>query len=120
MDPQSRHRHKTAARKFDGYKGHVGIDPDSEIITATTVTPGNAGDASVASDLIADLIAQAHPADTEQAGTEQPTQPQAEQPQTEQPQTEQTGQSGVEQPQTEQTEQPQAEQSGQVGQPQTE
>src|SRR4051795_2358905 len=55
VDPQSRHGHKTAARGFDGYKGQVGIDPDSEIITATRVTPGNAGDASVAEDLIADL-----------------------------------------------------------------
>jgi Transposase DDE domain len=118
VDPQSRHGHKTAARRFDGYQGHVGIDPDSEIITATTVTPGNAGDASVVADLIADLIAQAHPADTEQPGTEQPTQPQTEQPQTEQteqPQTEQT-----EQPQTEQTEQPQTEQTEQTEQPQTE
>ena len=43
VDPQARHGHKTAARGFDGYKAHVGIDPDSEIITATTVTAGNAG-----------------------------------------------------------------------------
>ena len=48
VDPEARHGHKTAARGFDGYKGHVGIDPDSEIITATTVTAGNAGDASAA------------------------------------------------------------------------
>ncbi|HEX2806501.1 MAG TPA: IS1182 family transposase [Kineosporiaceae bacterium] len=56
VDRQARHGHKTAARGFDGYKGHVGIDPDSEIITATTVSAGNAGDASVAEDLIADLL----------------------------------------------------------------
>lgn len=56
VDPQARHGHKTAARGFDGYKGHVGIDPDTEIITATQVTPGNAGDASVAEDLIAGLL----------------------------------------------------------------
>lgn len=56
VDPETRHGHKTAARGFDGYKGHVGIDPDSEIITATVVTPGNAGDASVAEDLISDLV----------------------------------------------------------------
>ncbi len=56
VDPQARHGHKTAARGFDGYKGHLGIDPDSEIITATTVSAGNAGDASVAEDLIADLL----------------------------------------------------------------
>ena len=56
VDPDTRHGHKTAARGFDGYKGHVGIDPDSEIITATTVTAGNAGDASAAEDLITDLL----------------------------------------------------------------
>jgi hypothetical protein len=65
VDPDARHGHKTAARGFDGYKGHAAVDPDSEIITATTVTPGNAGDASVAEDLIADLLADdnAGPAD---------------------------------------------------------
>ena len=56
VDPETRHGHKTAARGFDGYKGHVGIDPDSEIITGTQVSPGNAGDASVAEDLVADLL----------------------------------------------------------------
>ncbi|MDA1147349.1 MAG: transposase [Chloroflexi bacterium] len=56
VDPEARHGHKTAARSFDGYKGHVAIDPNSEIITATAVTPGNAGDASVAEALIADLL----------------------------------------------------------------
>ena len=35
VDPEARHGHKTAARGFDGYKGHIAIDPDSEIITAT-------------------------------------------------------------------------------------
>lgn len=56
VDPQARHGHKSAARGFDGYKGHAGIDPDSEVITATTVSAGNAGDASVAEDLISDLL----------------------------------------------------------------
>jgi hypothetical protein len=56
VDPDARHGHKTQARGFDGYKGHVAVDPDSEIITDTTVTAGNAGDASVAEDLIADLL----------------------------------------------------------------
>ncbi|MEO9110267.1 MAG: IS1182 family transposase [Jatrophihabitantaceae bacterium] len=68
VDPQTRHGHKTAARGFDGYKAHVGIDPDTEIITATTVTAGNAGDASVAEDLIADLL-DTDTADTAEAGT---------------------------------------------------
>ncbi|MGH9286029.1 MAG: transposase, partial [Acidimicrobiales bacterium] len=54
VDPQARHGHKTSARGFDGYKGHLAIDPDSEIITATTATPGNTGDAEAAADLLAD------------------------------------------------------------------
>ncbi len=57
VDPEARHGHKTQARGFDGYKGHAAIDPDSEIITAATVTPGNAGDATVATELIDDLLA---------------------------------------------------------------
>lgn len=56
VDPDARHGHKTAARGFDGYKGHIATDPDSEIITNTCVTPGNAGDASVATELIADIL----------------------------------------------------------------
>ena len=57
VDPQARHGHKTSARGFDGYKGHVAIDPDSEVITATTVTVGNTGDAEPAKDLLADDLA---------------------------------------------------------------
>jgi IS5 family transposase len=56
VDPQARHGHKTSARGFDGYKGHLATDPDSEIITATTVTPGNSGDAEVAQSLLADIL----------------------------------------------------------------
>ena len=53
VDPDARHGHKTAARSFDGYKGHVAIDPDSEVIVATAVTAGNVGDAGAATDLLA-------------------------------------------------------------------
>ena len=56
VDPEARHGHKTSARGFDGYKGHVAVDPDSEIITATAVTAGNAGDAAAADKLIGDLL----------------------------------------------------------------
>lgn len=57
VDPETRHGHKTAARGFDGFKGHIAVDPDSEIITDTVVSAGNAGDGSVAADLIDDLLA---------------------------------------------------------------
>ena len=81
VDPQARHGHKTSAHAFDGYKGHVGIDPDSELITATAVTPGNAGDAAVAAALLADdLPARSEPGPAqdqlpaqELASEEQPT-----------------------------------------------
>lgn len=59
VDPEARHGHKTQARSFDGYKGHVALDPDAELVTATAVTPGNAGDASVALALLADDLAEA-------------------------------------------------------------
>jgi hypothetical protein len=55
VDPDARHGHKTSAHGFDGYKGSVAIEPDSEIITDTAVSPANAGDSSVAPDLIDDL-----------------------------------------------------------------
>jgi Transposase DDE domain/Transposase domain (DUF772) len=56
VDSETRHGHKTAARGFDGYKGHVAIDPDSEIITATEVTAGNVADASPALALLAEVL----------------------------------------------------------------
>jgi Transposase DDE domain/Transposase domain (DUF772) len=63
VDPQARHGHKTAAHGFDGYKGHIAIDPDSEVITATTVTAGNTGDAASAGDLLAqDIVTPGVPA----------------------------------------------------------
>jgi hypothetical protein len=58
VDPQARHGHKTSHRGFDGYKAHLAVDPDSEIITATAVTAGNTGDAQSAPALIADLTEQ--------------------------------------------------------------
>lgn len=56
VDPEARHGHKTSARGFDGYKGHIAIDPDSEIITRTAVTAGNAADASIAEALLSDVL----------------------------------------------------------------
>jgi len=47
VDPEARHGHKSSARGFDGYKGHVAIDPDSEIIIEAEVGPANGGDAEM-------------------------------------------------------------------------
>jgi hypothetical protein len=58
VDPEARHGHKTASRGFDGYKGHVAIDPDSELIVATEVTAANAGDATAAEALIGSTLEQ--------------------------------------------------------------
>jgi len=59
VDPDARHGHKTDHHSFDGYKGHIALDPDAELVTATAVTPGNAGDASVVPELLADELAAA-------------------------------------------------------------
>jgi hypothetical protein len=58
VDPDARHGHKSSARGFDGYKGHASVDPDSELVTATTATPGNVGDAAAAPGLLAELVDQ--------------------------------------------------------------
>jgi DDE family transposase/transposase-like protein DUF772 len=55
VDPQARHGHKSNARGLDGYKGHVAIDPDSEVICAAEVGAANTGDAAMAAALLADL-----------------------------------------------------------------
>ncbi len=57
VDPQARHGHKTAAHGFDGYKGHVALDPAAELVTAPVVSPGNAGDAMIAPALVASELA---------------------------------------------------------------
>jgi hypothetical protein len=57
VDPQARHGHKTAAHGFDGYKAHVAIDPDAEVICAAEVSAATSGDAVVAPTLLGDLAA---------------------------------------------------------------
>ena len=52
VDPDARHGRKSSSSRFDGYKAHIAIDSESEIITAAAVTPGNVHDAKVAADLI--------------------------------------------------------------------
>jgi len=39
VDPEARHGRKTSANGFDGYKGHVAVDPDSELIVSTGSAP---------------------------------------------------------------------------------
>jgi len=56
VDPEARHGHKSRNRRFDGYKAHVSVDPDSELIDEVVVTPANRhdGDSDVVDDLVAD------------------------------------------------------------------
>lgn len=55
LDPDARHGRKSTSGKFDGYKGHTAIDPDTEIITDAAVGPANTGDGQMTSRLTADL-----------------------------------------------------------------
>jgi hypothetical protein len=52
VDTEARHGHKSRARTFDGYKAHLAVDPDDELITNVTVTPANAADRDVVEDLL--------------------------------------------------------------------
>ena len=54
VDPEARHGHKSRNRRFDGYKTHVSVDPDSELITAATATAGNVADRDAVEDLLAE------------------------------------------------------------------
>jgi Transposase DDE domain/Transposase domain (DUF772) len=73
VDPDARHGHKTSTRGFDGYKGHVAVDPDSELITATTVTAGNVGDGQAVDALLASELAERDATENEPpAGPEEP------------------------------------------------
>jgi hypothetical protein len=55
VDPQARHGHKTAAHGFDGYKAHIAIDPDSELITAAEASTATTSDAELTDRLLEDL-----------------------------------------------------------------
>jgi IS5 family transposase len=55
VDTQARHGHKSRHRRFDGYKAHLSVDPDSELIDEVAGTAGNAPDRDAAADLLAGL-----------------------------------------------------------------
>ena len=44
QDPEMRHGRKSKAKRFDGHKAAVAVDPQSQLITAVAVLPGNAPD----------------------------------------------------------------------------
>lgn len=53
VDPEARHGHKSKHRRFDGYKAHVSIDPDSELIDEVVATPANTPDRDAVDALLA-------------------------------------------------------------------
>jgi hypothetical protein len=53
VDTQARHGHKSHDRRFDGYKAHLRVDPDSELIDEVIVTAGNVHDSAPVDDLLA-------------------------------------------------------------------
>jgi Transposase DDE domain len=56
VDPEARHGHKSRNRRFDGYKAHLSVDPDSELIDEVVATPANAPDRDAVDGLMADHI----------------------------------------------------------------
>lgn len=52
VDVEARHGHKSRARTFDGYKSHVGVDSDDELITNVAVTAANSADREVIDELL--------------------------------------------------------------------
>jgi len=51
-DPEMRHGHKSASVRFEGHKAAVAVDPESQLITAASILPGNAHDSEQALDLV--------------------------------------------------------------------
>src|SRR5205807_1690607 len=67
VDPEARHGRKSSAHGFDGYKGHMSIDPDSEIITAAEVGDANGGDGEMMPELLEEFM----PAEAEEVPGQQ-------------------------------------------------
>jgi hypothetical protein len=56
VDPEARHGHKSKARRFDGFKLHLSLDPDSELIDDVVVTPANTPDRDAVTALVEPLL----------------------------------------------------------------
>ena len=53
VDPESRHMHKSRSVYRDGFKAHIAVEPETGLITATALTPANAGDGPTGIELLA-------------------------------------------------------------------
>jgi hypothetical protein len=71
VDPEMRHGRKSSSRRFDGYKAHLTLEPESGLLTAITTTEGSRYDG----DALPELLEQTSPpllgGDTAYAGPEQ-------------------------------------------------
>jgi IS5 family transposase len=47
VDPDARHMHKSVSHYRDGYKAHIAVEPETGIITASTLTAANTPDGPV-------------------------------------------------------------------------
>ena len=52
VDPEARHMHKSVSQYRDGYKAHIAVEPETGIITASTLTPANTADGPVGVNLL--------------------------------------------------------------------
>ena len=70
VDVQARHGHKSRARTFDGYKTHLDVDPDDELITNVAVTAANTADRDVIDELLDEPGADQPATDTDDRSTD--------------------------------------------------
>jgi len=54
VDPEMRHGRKSSSTRFDGYKGHVAVEPTTGLITNVEVRPGNEYDGEAAEELVSE------------------------------------------------------------------
>jgi len=52
VDPDARHMHKSVSQYRDGYKAHIAVEPETGIVTASTLTPADTADGPVGVDLL--------------------------------------------------------------------
>ena len=55
VDTDARHGHKSKNRRFDGFKTHISVEPESEIICETTATKANVHDHDAIEELVKEL-----------------------------------------------------------------
>jgi IS5 family transposase len=53
VDHETRHMHKSRSEQRDGYKAHIAIEPETGLVTAAALTPGNAPDGKTGVTLLA-------------------------------------------------------------------